>query len=99
MVAGVIPALRVTGGTLQPTLQSTAAGRSTLRLGRVAGALIVIEVGLAVVALFVGVMAWRLCQRAIEDLSGISRPNDMRTELLHPAELRMRLTRNRDLHL
>jgi predicted permease len=62
VVAGVLPALRVTGGALQPTLQSTAAGRSTLRLGRVAGALIVIEVGLAVVALFVGVMAWRLFQ-------------------------------------
>ncbi len=62
VVAGVLPALRVTGGTLQPTLQSTAAGRSTLRLGRVAGALIVIEVGLAVVALFIGVMAWRLFQ-------------------------------------
>ena len=62
VVAGVLPALRVTGATVQPTLQSTAAGRSTLRLGRVAGALIVIEVGFAVVALFVGVMAWRLFQ-------------------------------------
>jgi predicted permease len=62
VVAGVLPALRATGAMLQPTLQSTAAGRSTLRLGRVAGALIVIEVGLAVVALFVGVMAWRLFQ-------------------------------------
>ena len=62
VVAGVLPALRVTGGTLQTTLQSAAAGRSTLRLGRVAGALIVAEVGLAVVALFVAVMAWRLFQ-------------------------------------
>ena len=62
VVAGVLPALRATGGILQPTLQSAAAGRSTLRLGRVAGALIVIEVGLAIVALFVGVMAWRLFQ-------------------------------------
>jgi len=62
VVAGVLPALRVTGGAVQPTLQSTAAGRSSLRLGRVAGALIVIEVGLAVVALFVAVMAWRLFQ-------------------------------------
>jgi hypothetical protein len=62
VVAGVLPALRVTGGTLQTTLQSAAAGRSTLRLGRVAGTLIVIEVGLAVVALFVAVMAWRLFQ-------------------------------------
>jgi hypothetical protein len=47
---------------LQPVLQSTAAGRSTLRLGRVAGSLIVIEVGLAVMALFLGIMAWRLFQ-------------------------------------
>ena len=62
IVAGVLPALRVTGDTVQPTLQSAAAGRSSIRLGRVAGALIVIEVGLAVVALFVGVMAWRLFQ-------------------------------------
>jgi hypothetical protein len=62
VVAGVLPALRATGGMLQPTLQSTAAGRSTLRLGRVAGSLIVIEVGLAVMALFLGIMAWRLFQ-------------------------------------
>ena len=62
VVAGVLPARRATGGALQSTLQSAAAGRSTLRLGRVAGALIVIEVGLAVVALFVGIMAWRLFQ-------------------------------------
>ncbi len=62
VVAGVLPALRATGGMLQPTLQSAAARGSTLRLGRVAGALIVIEVGFAIVALFVGVMAWRLFQ-------------------------------------
>ena len=62
VVAGVLPALRATGGMLQPTLKSAGAGGSTLRLGRVAGALIVIEVGLAIVALFVGVMAWRLFQ-------------------------------------
>jgi hypothetical protein len=68
VVAGVLPALRATGGMLQPTLQSTAAGRSSLRLGRVAGALIVIEVGLAVVALFVGVMAWRLFSRTLTSI-------------------------------
>ena len=62
VVAGVLPALRATGGILQPTLQSAGAGGSTLRLGRVAGALIVIEVGFAIVALFPGVMAWRLFQ-------------------------------------
>ena len=62
VVAGVLPALRATGGRLQPTLTSAGAGGSTLRLGRVAGALIVIEVGFAIVALFPGVMAWRLFQ-------------------------------------
>jgi putative ABC transport system permease protein len=62
VVAGALPALRATGGMLQPTLQSAAAGGSTLRLGRVAGALIVIEVGFAIVALFAGVMAWRVFQ-------------------------------------
>jgi predicted permease len=62
VVAGVLPALRATGGMLQQTLQSAAAGRSTLRLGRVAGALIVVEVGFALVALFVAIMAWRLFQ-------------------------------------
>jgi predicted permease len=62
VVAGVLPALRATGGILQSSLQSAGAGGSTLRLGRVAGALIVIEVGFAIVALFPGVMAWRLFQ-------------------------------------
>ena len=62
VVAGVLPALRATGGILQSSIQSAGAGGSTLRLGRVAGALIVIEVGFAIVALFPGVMAWRLFQ-------------------------------------
>jgi hypothetical protein len=42
-------------------LQSTAGG-STLRLGRLAGALTILEVGLAIVALFAGIMAWRIFQ-------------------------------------
>jgi putative ABC transport system permease protein len=62
VVAGVLPALRATGGKLQSSIQSAGAGGSTLRLGRVAGALIVIEVGFAIVALFPAVMAWRLFQ-------------------------------------
>lgn len=62
VVAGVLPALRATGARLQPTLTSAGVGGSTLRLGRVAGALIVIEVGFGIVALFPGVMAWRLFQ-------------------------------------
>ena len=62
IVAGVLPALRATGGILQSSIQSAGSGGSTLRLGRVAGALIVIEVGFAIVALFPGIMAWRLFQ-------------------------------------
>jgi putative ABC transport system permease protein len=60
VVAGVLPALRATGTTLQRTLQAAATGGGTLSLGRVAGALIIIEVGLAIVALFAGGMTWRV---------------------------------------
>jgi putative ABC transport system permease protein len=56
VVAGVLPALRATGRTLQRTLQSAATGGGTLSLGRIAGALIIVEVGLAIVALFAGGM-------------------------------------------
>lgn len=59
VVAGVLPALRATGSMLQRTLQSAGTG-GTLRFGRVAGALIVLEVGLGVAALFAGGMTWRL---------------------------------------
>jgi putative ABC transport system permease protein len=52
VVAGVLPALRATGRTLQRTLQSAATSGGTLSLGRIAGALIIVEVGLAIVALF-----------------------------------------------
>jgi predicted permease len=63
VVAGVLPALRVTGSTLQRTLQSAGTGGGgTLRLGRVAGALIIIEVGLGVAAMFAGGVIWRAFQ-------------------------------------
>jgi predicted permease len=61
IVAGVLPAWRATGRALQPMLLSTA-GSGTLRLGRLAAALTVLEVGLATVALFAGIMAWRIFQ-------------------------------------
>jgi predicted permease len=62
VVAGVLPALRATGRTLQRSLQSAGAGGSAISLGRVAGALIIVEVGLAIVALFAGGMTWRVFQ-------------------------------------
>jgi predicted permease len=50
VLAGVVPALRVTGKSLQPTLQRAAAGRPGLRFGGVSSALIVGDVTIAVVA-------------------------------------------------
>lgn len=60
VVAGVLPAVRATGSTLQRTLQSAGTRGGTLRLGRVAGALIIIEVGLGMGALFAGGMTLRI---------------------------------------
>jgi predicted permease len=67
VVAGVLPALRVTGSGLHRTLQSAGLGGSTVRFGRVAGALIVAEVGVAVAALFAGGMIWHLFQPVIDE--------------------------------
>ena len=62
VVAGVLPAVRVTGRTLQQTIQSAGMGGGTLRLGRVAGALIIVEVAIGIVAMFAGVLIWRAFQ-------------------------------------
>jgi hypothetical protein len=62
VVAGVLPAMRATGSALQRSLQSAGSGGGTLRLGRFAGVLIVVEVGVAIIALFAGGMAWRIFQ-------------------------------------
>ena len=48
VVAGVVPALKVTGKGVQRNIQSADAGRSGIRVGRVSSALIVIDVAIAV---------------------------------------------------
>jgi hypothetical protein len=66
VVAGVLPALRATGRGLQVTKQSSGMGGGTLRLGRVAGALIIVEVALGTAAVFGGGLIWRAFQPALQ---------------------------------
>ena len=58
--AGVLPALRATGSSPQRTLQEAGGGLGGFRFGRVTGALIVVEVGLGVGALFAAGMTYRM---------------------------------------
>ena len=58
--AGVLPALRATGSSPQRTLQAAAGGLGGFRFGRVTGALIIVEVGLGVGALFAAGMSYRM---------------------------------------
>ncbi len=53
-LAGVLPALRATGGGVQANLQRTASGRSTMRFGLGSSLLIVCEVALSVGFLAMG---------------------------------------------
>ncbi len=50
VIAGVVPALRVTGKAVQRNMQRAAAGRSGVRFGGMSSALIVADVGFAVAA-------------------------------------------------
>ena len=58
--AGVLPALRATGSSPQRTLQEAGGGLGGFRFGRVTGALIIVEVGLGVGALFGAGMTYRM---------------------------------------
>jgi predicted permease len=53
-MAGVIPALKATGGDVQRGLQRAAAGISGIRFGRLAAALIIAEVALSIQFLSIG---------------------------------------------
>lgn len=55
-VVGVLPALKVTGGAIQQTIQRASAGRTGVRFGGVASALIVADVALAVVVAGLGLV-------------------------------------------
>ena len=56
VVAGVIPALKVTGKAVQRNLQRAAAGRSGIRFGGISSALIIADVAFVVVTVGVAVM-------------------------------------------
>ena len=56
--AGVLPALRATGSSPQRTLQEAGGGLGGFRFGRVTGAMIIVEVGLGVGALFAAGMTY-----------------------------------------
>ena len=58
--AGVLPALRATGSSPQRTLQEARGGLGGFRFDRVTGALIIVEVGLGVGALFAAGMTYRM---------------------------------------
>jgi predicted permease len=72
-VAGVVPALRVTGRKIQENIRRADAGRSGIRFGGVTGVLIVLDVAVAVIVVaFVGALAERLSDvRATAALVGI----------------------------
>jgi hypothetical protein len=57
-VAGVVPALRITGKKVQRNIQRAEAGRSGIRFGGVTSALIMADVAISVVV--VGVAGWAL---------------------------------------
>lgn len=72
-VAGVVPALRITGKRIQESIQRAEAGRSGIRFGGVTGALIVADVAISVAVVgFAMVLSQRvLDSRTAETLAGI----------------------------
>jgi predicted permease len=72
-VAGVVPALRITGRKIQQSIQRAGAGRSGIRFGGVTGALIVADIALSVTVVgFALALAERMTDRpAAEVLAGI----------------------------
>jgi putative ABC transport system permease protein len=65
-VVGVIPALKVTGKSVQRSIQHARAGRSGVRFGGISSALIIVDVALAVATVGLAVGLW----------SGVAKPTD-----------------------
>jgi predicted permease len=87
-LAGVLPALKVTGTRVQESIQKAQAGRSGIRFGGITGALIVADVAIAVavVGLAVG-MAGQLRETLnAEDRVGIAAEEYLALELAVPFE-------------
>jgi hypothetical protein len=104
VVAGVVPALKVTGKGLQRSMQQAGTGRGTIRFGGVSAALVVADVAVAVAAVAVVVtLSERLIETLVaEDAVGIPADEFLAVELgitrldpavvdADPAELAARL--------
>ena len=86
-VAGVLPALRVTGTRVHENIQKARAGRSGIRFGGVTGALIVADVAIAVavVGLTVGVAGQLVQTLDADERVGIAAGEYLAVELALPA--------------
>jgi putative ABC transport system permease protein len=73
VIAGVVPAIRMTGRSIDVNIKRARSGRSGNRLGGLPGALIVIDVAIAVVAIGVAGGLWGKVQatRPSESIDGI----------------------------
>ena len=83
VIAGVLPALKVTGRGIQANMQRLGAARAGVRFGHATTALIVVEVALGVVCLFAGAVVYRTMR--------MTQPGDMmiQAEDFLTAELRL----------
>jgi hypothetical protein len=87
-LAGVLPALKVTGTRVQENIQKAQAGRSGIRFGGITGALIVADVAIAVavVGLAVGMAGQMRETLNAEDRVGIAAEEYLALELAVPFE-------------
>lgn len=85
-VAGVVPALRITGRGIQGAIQRAQAGRSGIRFGGVTGFLIVADVALSVVVLtLAAALVERMADtRGADELAGIPAAEYLAVEVRLP---------------
>lgn len=86
VVAGVVPALRITGQGIQGAIQRAQAGRSGIRFGGVTGFLIVADVALSVVVLTLaaGLVERMTDTRRADQLAGIPAAEYLAVEVRLP---------------
>ncbi|MEE8117669.1 MAG: ABC transporter permease, partial [Gemmatimonadales bacterium] len=85
-VAGVVPALKVTGNAVQWNMQRAAAGRSGIRFGGMSSALIVADVAIAVAAVgfAAGMSSYLREAREAQDAVGIQADQYLSVQLTLP---------------
>lgn len=87
-VAGVLPALKITGTKVQRSIQRTNPGSSGIRFGRVTGALIIADVamGVAVVGLAVAVSSRVMETSNVRERVGIAAEEYLAVEIALPPD-------------